>query len=150
MEQLKCFTGGLSYQLLKPVRTVHMMWRTVTGCWLHSPKEKWHIHHQSRRLHQDKGAARCSPFLRCSSLLFPMILIKVSSSVPNLPSPAANRSCNGRETLVDMQTWIIGTEAATKHCWCCPALKSDLLGVYYMVRFDHLPFSDLLFNCKNG
>lgn len=76
---------------------------TVTGCWSYSPNNKWHIHYQRRQMHWDKGAVRCSPFLRCSALLSPMILIKVSSSVPNLPSPAANRSWNGRETLVGVQ-----------------------------------------------
>lgn len=40
-----------------------------------------------------------SPFLRCSALLLPRIVMNFSSSVPNLPSPAAYNSCNGRHTL---------------------------------------------------
>lgn len=42
------------------------------------------------------GKLADSPFPRCSALLLPRIVINFSSSVPNFPSPAAYKSCNGR------------------------------------------------------
>lgn len=49
-----------------------------------------------------------SPFLRCSTLLLPRIVMNFSSSVPNLPSPAANKSCNSRGTPVFTHTQPLG------------------------------------------
>ena len=46
-----------------------------------------------------------SPFLRCSTLLLPRIVMNGSSSVPNLPSPASNKAWNVRHTQETLCTW---------------------------------------------
>lgn len=47
----------------------------------------------------DRNQPSNAPSLRCSALLLPRIEMIFSSSVPNLPSPAAYNSCSGRYTL---------------------------------------------------
>lgn len=59
---------------------------TANGCPEHITTSKW----------AGTGKLANSPFLRCSALLLPRIVINFSSSVPNFSSPAAYKSCNGR------------------------------------------------------
>lgn len=57
----------------------------------------------------DKQTIITSPLLRCSALLLPIILMNVSSSVPNLPSPAVYKSCGNRYKHIETRCVVIRT-----------------------------------------
>lgn len=91
---LKCFHGWFAWATFKTCQKCSLQFTRVetpsVGC-IHRKKNYIFIA-STDKCTRRKGAVRCTPFLRCSALLLPIILIKVSSSVPNFPSPAANKS----------------------------------------------------------
>lgn len=92
---------------------------TANRCPEHITTSKW----------AGTGKLANSPFLRCSALLLPRIVINFSSSVPNFSSPAAYKSCNGRPHT-DVHTLSLTHTHTATSCW------HDLLK--HMLRNDSL------------
>lgn len=91
----------------------------------------------------DKQTVITSPLLRCSALLLPIILMNVSSSVPNLPSPAVYKSCGNRYIHTHRDTLCCDLNTQWQHWWpgIVPKQKRKLLFFLKLV---------LLFQKKSG
>ncbi len=88
-----------------------------------------------------------APFLRCSALLLPSMLMNLSSSVPNFSSPAANSSYNtiNEQTLLRFATQTWGSsyvfQCLHQHTFATLMLNQIQLGAFNNNGFKSLAIS---------